>query len=101
MDTTGTFEMAAELGRHQMLTCIHKHYTAEDWDTFLSKNDETRNYMGISAGVGDDDFQLLRVVLDKHEIPFLCLDVANGTFSRQNSVPTTVFCHQCRPCRLF
>jgi len=31
MDTTGTFEMAEELAKHEMMTAIHKHYTAEQW----------------------------------------------------------------------
>lgn len=29
MDTTGTFEMAAELAKLEILVCIHKHYSGE------------------------------------------------------------------------
>ena len=35
MDTTGTFEMAKELYKFKMLTCIHKHYSLEDWGLFF------------------------------------------------------------------
>ena len=30
MDTTGTIEMAHEMQKHKVLTCLHKYYTAED-----------------------------------------------------------------------
>lgn len=30
MDTTGTIEMASELQKHKVLTCLHKYYTATD-----------------------------------------------------------------------
>jgi hypothetical protein len=31
MDTTGTFETAAVMGRHKLLTAASKHYSAEEW----------------------------------------------------------------------
>ena len=31
MDTTGTFEIARKLAEHHMFTCIHKHYSMEEW----------------------------------------------------------------------
>ena len=34
MDTTGTFEMAAALAEHKLLTAISKHYTLEQWAEF-------------------------------------------------------------------
>ena len=30
MDTTGTIEMAQEMQKHKVLTCLHKYYTSED-----------------------------------------------------------------------
>lgn len=31
MDTTGTFETAAVMGKHKLLTAASKHYSAEEW----------------------------------------------------------------------
>ena len=35
MDTTGTFEMARALGRHKMMTALHKHYEADQYIDFF------------------------------------------------------------------
>jgi GMP reductase len=80
MDTTGTLEMARELSKHSMLTCLSKHInnweTDEDWKdpnsmaTFgMCQADEERllsDMGGLITGefIGNKDF--------------LCLDVANG-----------------------
>ena len=43
MDTTGTFEMARALGRHKMMTALHKHYEADQYiDFFKSLESEVR-----------------------------------------------------------
>jgi len=34
MDTTGTFEIAVEFSKHNMITCLHKHYTVEETVTW-------------------------------------------------------------------
>ena len=31
MDTTGTFQMARKLAESKMFTCMHKHYSVEEW----------------------------------------------------------------------
>ena len=36
MDTTGTFEMARALGRHGMMTALHKHYSAQEYIDFFT-----------------------------------------------------------------
>eukprot|EP00730_Choanoeca_flexa_P018727 TRINITY_DN9124_c0_g1_i1.p1 TRINITY_DN9124_c0_g1~~TRINITY_DN9124_c0_g1_i1.p1 ORF type:complete len:355 (+),score=69.97 TRINITY_DN9124_c0_g1_i1:65-1129(+) len=76
MDTTGTFETAAVLGDHGLITAASKHYTAEDWksqDQALIKN------MAVSSGISEADFARLQQVLQAQPaIPFICLDVANG-----------------------
>lgn len=80
MDTTGTFEVAAVLANLGLLTAIHKHYTPEQWDVFLSgrKNDFYSRIM-ISAGATDGDFSKLERIVTAHpNLQFICLDVANG-----------------------
>ena len=47
MDTTGTIEMAVELQKHKVLTCLHKYYTVED---FKGKPLDS-NYYAVSTGI--------------------------------------------------
>mmetsp|Transcript_29200 Transcript_29200/g.113319 ORF Transcript_29200/g.113319 Transcript_29200/m.113319 type:complete len:356 (-) Transcript_29200:412-1479(-) len=76
MDTTGTFETADVLSQHQMLTAASKHYTASEWKT---TSPDVQNYMAISSGTGDDDFERLRECVQvASSCSFICLDVANG-----------------------
>jgi GMP reductase len=84
MDTTGTFEMAVGLYNYKMITCIHKHYSVEDWDKKLKDINDTKNcpeilsYIAISTGTSQTDLEKLDHILSKHNVKFICLDVANG-----------------------
>lgn len=80
MDTVGTFPMAEILARHGMLTAIHKHYSLEDWGSFLETQEDTiYNHIMVSSGTSDSDFEKLKRILKTHpEIRFICIDVANG-----------------------
>lgn len=75
MDTTGTFSVANVFSKYKMLTFLHKHYTFED---FLD-NEFDPYYVGLTAGISDDDFEKTKKIIDKFpSIMFICLDVANG-----------------------
>jgi GMP reductase len=80
MDTVGTFEMATELAKHNLFTAIHKHYTPENWNAFLSNCDENlTNYIAISTGTGKTDSQKLATIFKQNSnLKFICIDVANG-----------------------
>ncbi len=79
MDTTGTFEMAIEMAKHSVFTCVHKHYTPEQWSEFASKNPSTLKHVALSTGIGQADMKKMDVILSKiPEITFICMDVANG-----------------------
>jgi len=80
MDTVGTFEMAAQLATHKMLTAVHKHYTEQEWSDFLaSQNDEIYNHIMISTGTSDADFtRVVNIIKANPKLRFLCIDVANG-----------------------
>lgn len=79
MDTTGTFEMATALSEHKVLVCIHKHYTLEEWKTFAKEHKEVVPYVAVSCGTSPTDMAGLKDILEHiPEIPFICLDVANG-----------------------
>ena len=80
MDTTGTFEIAAELAKQHCVVCLHKHYTAEEIASFVNANPDVAPYVAISAGTSQKDFEKLvetmKLVGDK--LNMMCLDVANG-----------------------
>jgi GMP reductase len=80
MDTVGTFEMAAALAKHKILTAVHKHYTVEQWSDFLhSQDDDIVERVMVSSGTGDADFNKVEAIFNRHpELKFICIDVANG-----------------------
>ena len=51
MDTTGTIQMALEMQKHKVLTCLHKYYTVED----LINSGLDSKYFAVSTGIGEKD----------------------------------------------
>lgn len=95
MDTTGTFEMARKLYDFKMLTCIHKHYSLEEWATFFESikkdpqvNNDFINHFVVSTGILDKDIDKLVNIKSMEESffgisdGFICIDVANGYTER-------------------
>ncbi len=80
MDTVGTFEMALKLSEKKIFTALHKHYTFEEWDAFLSNAPEgIEDYIAISTGTGEKDLERISAVIKAHpKLKFICIDVANG-----------------------
>ena len=80
MDTVGTFEMAEALSQHKIITAIHKHYTLEEWNSFLNNQpDSIYDYIALSTGIGKGDEEKIQQIVNAHpKINFLCIDVANG-----------------------
>ncbi len=79
MDTVGTFQMAERLSHHALFTVIHKHYSLKEWGTFLEKNSGIEKYVAVSAGTGGEDEKKVRTLFQHYpQLPFLCIDVANG-----------------------
>ncbi|GAA4895646.1 GMP reductase [Ferrimonas pelagia] len=80
MDTVGTFEIAAALAEHEMLTAIHKHYSIEQWGEFLASQDERiYQHIMVSTGTSEREFGKLCTLLnDFPQLRFICIDVANG-----------------------
>jgi len=79
MDTVGTFEMAKQLSQHKLLTCIHKHYSIDEWKQFAEENPEIIPYIVCTSGMNDPDEKKMGEILEAvPEIRALCLDVANG-----------------------
>ncbi|MEN2434034.1 GMP reductase [Weeksellaceae bacterium A-14] len=80
MDTVGTFEMAAALARDHIITAVHKHYSIDEWTTFLNgASEDLYEYIALSTGTGKKDEIKIAEIISKHpQIQFLCIDVANG-----------------------
>jgi len=75
MDGVGTWDMAKELARQKLFTCLVKSYNIYDWNHQSKSIDY--NHFAISVGTGD--FDKLDIVMNSHpEIKFICIDVANG-----------------------
>lgn len=80
MDTVGTFEMAESLAKDKIITAVHKHYSPEEWKSFLENQPESiYDYIALSTGIGQNDEEKIQQIVDAHpKINFLCIDVANG-----------------------
>ncbi len=80
MDTVGTFEMALALSNQQIFTAIHKHYTTDQWKTFLNDAPkDIEDYIAVSTGIGKRDADKLALILKNNsKLKYICIDVANG-----------------------
>ena len=79
MDTVGTFQMAERLSQYDLFTVIHKHYSPEEWGVFLAQNSGIEKYVAVSAGTGREDEKKVLTLFQRYpQLPFLCIDVANG-----------------------
>ncbi|EKS7812534.1 GMP reductase [Edwardsiella piscicida] len=80
MDTVGTFSMARVLVGFDVLTAVHKHYSVEQWQAFVSSvGEETLRHVMVSTGTSEADFIKLRQILAlSPSLKFICIDVANG-----------------------
>ena len=87
MDGVGTFSMAKELAPRGMLTAIRKHYTLDEWSKLLSAEwlpPKLFDHMAVSTGTNRifdpnaQDYKTLQLVMGEVDIPFICIDVANG-----------------------
>jgi len=84
MDGVGTFAMAKVLQEHKMITVLRKHYSLEDWKTAVGSGVKMK-YLSVCTGTGviwdkdAKDFATMKAVLEMYpDIPFICVDVANG-----------------------
>jgi len=76
MATTGTLNMAEALTKHMWLTCLHKHYTANDLES-LAK--DVQYFSAPTIGMDTASQQTFYKVMEKENFfKFVCIDVANG-----------------------
>jgi GMP reductase len=74
----GTFEIAEAFAQFHMVTCMHKHYSVEEWSDWCTSHTESLSFMAVSSGISSEDFKKVQDILDVIQVPFICLDVANG-----------------------
>ncbi len=62
-----------------MFTCIHKHYSVEEWTKFAESNSDVLKNVAVSSGSSDADFLKLGAIIKAvPALQYICLDVANG-----------------------
>ena len=57
MDTTGTFEVYTELSKEGLITALHKHYSKEDLEEFVSRTEYNSEFAMYSTGISDSDIE--------------------------------------------
>jgi GMP reductase len=81
MDTTGTFEVHKVLSKYDLITCMNKFYTIEDYkDNFNCLANP--NLFMISTGISDDNFVKMCEIVDFTRCNWICIDIANGYMQR-------------------
>ena len=75
MDGVGTFQMAKELSYLKLFTCITKQNTLSDWNDNFSAD---RDFAAVSIGTGSEDYERAKYVIKKHNLRWVCIDIANG-----------------------
>jgi GMP reductase len=84
MDSVGTIDMFKSLYNHKAITCLHKHYTIEEYVNFYTRPDaRDKNLAFYSLGTSKKDMEKIVEVFDqikqkKYDLPNICLDIANG-----------------------
>lgn len=81
MDTTGTFAMAKEFAKYNMIVAIHKHYSIDEWIKFYEdpSNEDVIPYIAVSCGTSQHDSDIVNQIINKcPKIRMICIDVANG-----------------------
>jgi GMP reductase len=84
MDTVGTFDMAVALSKQQSITCLHKHYSVQQYANFYcNESILNKDLVFYSIGTSPKDLEKLIEVVkllssNNRLVPNICLDVANG-----------------------
>ena len=95
LDTIGTFSMCKSLSQHSIITCVHKHYTLEEWKDFYDSEGCIRNHAEFcipSFGVRKEDLELCHDIFTFTQRDYrfspkaICIDVANGYIPRVRDI---------------
>lgn len=87
-----SFEMAKELSKFKIITCLHKYHKIEQLIEYFNKFPENIDYTFISIGYKKSDLNYLLEFKNKTSMqPNICIDVPNGHMD--------VFCKYCKRVR--
>lgn len=81
MDSIGTFEMASHLKEFRLMVALLKDFTARDWEENIAKYNLDPSLLIPTVGTKDIEKEarkLEEITNMFGNIPFVCLDVANG-----------------------
>ena len=83
MDGVGTFEVALELSKHNVFTCLVKTYGSHEITDFFDNNEVTE-HVAMSIGITEQDREKLHDVYHciGRKLKYVCVDVANGYSER-------------------
>jgi GMP reductase len=82
MDHTGTMAMAKGLAKHQLLTAIDKFVTLDQWREFNKQHANVISHCFVTLGIGQEDFEHAKAIVEAVHASFICVDVANGYTQR-------------------
>lgn len=82
MDHTGTFRMAQALSEHHLLTALDKFLSIDEWKQFAQEHRAVLASCFASLGIAEAEFEKLDQIMQIVNMPFICLDVANGYTER-------------------
>lgn len=75
MDTIGTFSVYNVLSTFNIITCLNKFITIEE---FKKQKNLNPNLFMVSTGISDKDFEKLKETLSLVNCNWICIDIANG-----------------------
>lgn len=79
MDGVGCFSVAKALAKYNMMTCLIKHYSVEEYiDFYNTLNSKVAKLIFFSLGANEKDLEKLSKVSKKVFLPNICLDLANA-----------------------
>jgi len=76
MDGVGTFEMAAEMSKQELFTCITKQHNDKDWAANI--DNVSSDLTAISIGTNLDVYEKTKEIIKNYNLKWICIDIANG-----------------------
>ena len=77
MDGVGTFNMAYELSRLGLFTCITKQNNPKDWYNQFSPEIDRSN-IAVSIGTNLEEYEKAKEIIATNNLGWICIDIANG-----------------------
>jgi len=76
MDGVGTFNMAHELSKLDLFTCITKQNTPKDW--YNQFGQISLDHVAVSIGTNLKEYERAKEIIATNNLSWICIDIANG-----------------------